>query len=220
MIRVLPWSACALLMLSGCSSGPAPRTFVLNAPLGRLTPPADPAGGATVQVQSVVLPDYLDTEDILLREGAHGLVASPGGRWGERLSAGMTHALTAALVTRLPDLRVEPARPTDRRARQILVDVDAFDVGRDGRCELSASWTILPVDAGSVAVSGHEVFTTAAVNTSAAGDAAVVAAMAATVDKLADALARDLAGPTVAITLPADLPGGPPGYRAPASGTH
>jgi uncharacterized lipoprotein YmbA len=195
MIRALPRAACALLVLSGCSAGPTPRTFVLDAPLGGAALAADPAGGPAVQVQTVLLPDYLDTEDILLREGAHGLAASPSGRWGERLSAGMTHALSAALVTRLPQLRVEPARPTDRLARQVLVDVDAFDVARDGRCELSASWTILPVDAGAAAVRRRAVFTTAAISAAPAGDAAVVAAMAATVDQLADALAQDLAAP-------------------------
>jgi uncharacterized lipoprotein YmbA len=90
---------------------------------------------------------------------------------------------------------VEADRPTDGRARRIQVDVDAFDVWRDGRCALSASWTILQPAPGSVPTTRREVFVTPAVKASAAGDATVVAAMAATIDKLADALAADLTSP-------------------------
>ena len=195
MMRALSTTACALLIAAGCSSGPSPRTFLLDAPLQYAAAPVVGTAGPLVQVQTVTLPDYLDTEDILLREGAHGLAASPAARWGERLSAGMTHALTAALVSRLPDYRVGPARPPDVHARQILVDVDAFDVGRDGRCELRASWTITAPGAGSPALSRQAVFITPAAAASPALDATVVAAMAATVDRLADALALDITAP-------------------------
>jgi uncharacterized lipoprotein YmbA len=142
-----------------------------------------------------VVPDYLDTEDILLREGAHGLAATPGARWGERLSAGMTRALTAALIARLPDFRVAAARPPDPLARQVLVDVSAFDVDRDARCELRASWTITVAGAAAPAQRGQAVFVTPAGSASPAPDSTVVAAMAATVALLADAVAHDIARP-------------------------
>jgi uncharacterized lipoprotein YmbA len=195
MIRSLTMTACVLLMMGGCSSGPAPRTFLLDPPLQYAAAPAAGPAGPLIQVPTVTLPDYLDTEDILLREGAHGLTASAGARWGERLSAGMTHALTAALVNRLSDYRVIPARPADPLARQVLVDVTAFDVGRDGRCELRASWTITTPGAVSPALARQAVFVTPAAGASHAADATVVAAMAATVDRLADALALDIAAP-------------------------
>jgi len=195
MIRARWWTACVLVTACGCSSGPPQRTFLLDAPLQGAAYPTQAVGEPVVQVQTVMLPEYLDTEDILLRDSTHELQVSANGRWGERLSAGMTHALTAALVTRLPAYLVEPAGPTDRLARRILVDVDAFDVWRDGRCALSARWTILQPGAGSVPIPRRGVFVTPAVKPSAAGDATVVAAMAATIDQLADALALDLATP-------------------------
>jgi uncharacterized lipoprotein YmbA len=184
---------CAVLITAACTSDPAPRTFLLGRRLAIATSPTVDSDGVPVQVQTVTVPDYLDTEDILLREGAHGLAASPGARWGERLSAGMTHALTAALVTRLPDYRVAPARPPDPLARQVLVDVTAFDVGRDGRCELRAGWTISVPGSASPSLRRQAVFVTPAVGGFPAPDATVVAAMAATVDRLADALAIDIA---------------------------
>jgi uncharacterized lipoprotein YmbA len=193
MSTVKWWPACALVVLSGCSSGPAPRTFLLDPPLQGGNDRSPAADGPVVQVQIVTVPDYLDTEDIVTRDNAHELKASASGKWGERLSSGITDALTSALATRLPAYQVMPARPADRHARQIRVDVDAFDVWGDGRCALGASWTILEPGAAAVAPTRHEVFLTPAVKASAAGDAAVVAAMAATIDKLADALAHDIA---------------------------
>ena len=195
MSKVLPAIACAVLITSACTSGPVPRTFLLGTRVPDATSPTVGSDGVPVQLQTVTVPDYLDTEDILLREGAHGLAASPGARWGERLSAGMTHALAAALVTRLPDYRVAPARPPDPLARQVLVDVTAFDVGRDGRCELRASWTISVPGSAFPALRRQAVFVTPAAGASPALDATVVAAMAATVDRLADALALDIAAP-------------------------
>ncbi|HXN10479.1 MAG TPA: PqiC family protein, partial [Steroidobacteraceae bacterium] len=173
MIRALSLSACVLLLAAGCSAGPAPRTYLLDPPLQYAAAPAAVPAGPLIQVPTVTLPDYLDTEDILLREGAHGLAASPAARWGERLSAGVTHALMAALVNRLPDYRVSPARPPDPLARQILVDVTAFDVGRDGRCELRASWSITTPGAVSTALGRQAVFVTPAAGASRADAAAV-----------------------------------------------
>jgi uncharacterized lipoprotein YmbA len=193
--------AVAVALAAGCSSSPPRRMYLLDTPLQTdVSAPQTQNAPATqvVQIQNVLLPDYLDTEDILTRDSAHELQSSASGRWGERLSAGVTHALGAELASRLPDYRVEPPRPTDRLAPQILVDVDAFDVWRDGRCMLSASWTIVqPGDRPGAAppVSGREVFVTAPGPASAAGDPTVVAAMAATVKKLADALVQDITTP-------------------------
>jgi uncharacterized protein len=200
MIRAALWTACALVMVSGCSSGPAPRVFLLVAPLQSAASQTPAPDTPAVQVQTVTLPDYLDTEDILMRDSAHELQSSASGKWGERLSAGMTQALAAALVTRLPAYQLKPPRPTDRLARQILVDVAAFDVWRDGRCALSASWTILQPGATAVALNRREVFLTPSIKPTAVGDTAVVTAMAATIDQLADAIARDMATPAALVS--------------------
>jgi uncharacterized lipoprotein YmbA len=98
----------------------------------------------------------------------------------------------------------------------VLVDLDAFDVWRDGRCVLSASWRILERDGGAVVSAGHGVFTSPPGGAAALpGDATVVAAMAHAVDELAAALAVGLRAPPVPDPAAGDPD--PPGRSAGSS---
>jgi hypothetical protein len=60
--------------------------------------------------------------------GRYGLQTSPTGRWGERLSVGITQALATDLMARLPQNRVVWSDPGRQKStRELLVDVE-------GRC--------------------------------------------------------------------------------------
>jgi uncharacterized lipoprotein YmbA len=178
-----------LVAAGGCSSGPPPTLYSLS-------PPADPAkeivmmtGEAAVQLQPVIIPDYLDTSDLLLRSGQNALKISATGRWAERLSYELNQALTADLVVRLPRAQVTAAPPTSKSALQVLVTVDALDVRPDGQCVLSATWTILDKNQ-SVVVSQRGAFIASAKDSAGAvGDAGIISAMATSTDQLADAIA-------------------------------
>jgi uncharacterized lipoprotein YmbA len=136
------------------------------------------------------MPDYLDTTDLLLRSGQNELKVSATGRWAERLSDGLNHALTADLVLRLPGDQVTAAPPTTRLERQILVTVEAFDIRPDGRCILTAGWTILDKNNETVLVSERGAFVASAKDGSGgATDADIVAAMTTAIGQLADAIA-------------------------------
>jgi len=189
------WSMALLaLLLTGCASDPPARIYVLS-------PPAEdkPQGSVAVdapvlQLQRIVLPDYLDTTEILLRIGTNEIKASPTGRWGERLSEGLEHALAAALAARLPQDRVTLASRADRSATRVLVTVDAFDVGPDGHSVLKAGWAILDPNAVTAPRTGSGIFTAPAL-TGAIGDASIVAAMARTIGQLADRIALEMRTP-------------------------
>jgi uncharacterized lipoprotein YmbA len=147
------------------------------------------------------MPDYLDTTDILLRKGGNELKVSATGRWAERLSDGLDHALRADLVLRLPGDRVTAAPPTIRLARQIRVTVDAFDVRPDGRCILTAAWTVLDQNKESILVSERGVFVAAANKASGSvADADIVSAMAVATGQLADGIAASV------LKAPSSLP--------------
>ncbi|HTV98330.1 MAG TPA: PqiC family protein [Steroidobacteraceae bacterium] len=141
-----------------------------------------------MQLERVLVPDYLDTTDIVLRLGTHEIHESATGRFGERLSLGVTRALRSDLALRLPRYIIALSGYDGTRARQILVNVDAFDVWPTGRCVLVADWSILEADRRTVLSAGRGTFTTAAGGVNPP-DGAIVAAMADAVRQLADRIA-------------------------------
>ena len=190
--------AAATALLMGCqASGPPPRIYVL-------TPPVDPVPGVrpetgrpVLELAKVSLPDYLDSSDILLRDGRNELKPSTTGKWGERLSVGITHALGATLARRLPRVLVVQAALSGQNARRLLVDVEAFDIRADGRCVLTARWTVPKEDGpASTAISARATVITQASGTAGAAglaDGAVVSAMEAALSQLGDHIAASLA---------------------------
>jgi uncharacterized lipoprotein YmbA len=193
--RCLALAACA--WLAACAADPPTRIYLLAAPAGGNEPlrAAGSAAGAPVQLQTVLVPDYLDTTDILLRAGPHEVIASRTGRWAERLSQGITHALQAALASRLPGRGLTLSPPADPFAAQLLVTVDALDAWPDGHCVLRAHWTVLQTPAGAAGRIGQGVFTSPpSLSAGTPVDIAIVAAMADAVDRLALRIASDLGG--------------------------
>ncbi len=96
--------------------------------------------GSAMQIEPVLIPDYLDTTDILLRTGPHQVKISVTAEWAERLSAGIAHALRGDLATEFPQDRVTLGPAEKASAEQILVAVDALDMWPDGHCVLIAHW--------------------------------------------------------------------------------
>jgi uncharacterized protein len=176
---------------AGCiSRGEVRHSYSLDQAV-EVPAPADAVSEhAAIQLQRVLIPDYLDTTDIVLREGAHELHESSTGRFGERLSLGITHALRADLAARMPQYTVTLAQSGRSTARQILVNVDTFDVWTSGRCVLVADWTVLDGERGSPIAAGRGTFTNAGAGAGVkAGDGAIVAAMADVVRQLAEHIA-------------------------------
>lgn len=174
-------------LLVGCSSGPAPRTFVLRTPATATDGVRVESGQPILELKQVSVPDYLDTTDILIRNGRNELIVSPTARWGERLSIGMTHALAGALASRLPAMTVVSTPVQRQTVRLVMVDIDAFDVFPDGRCVVIARWTTETSDRRAPATVERGSVTTRAVD--GLSDAAIVAAMVDAIEKLADHIA-------------------------------
>ena len=176
--------------LAGCAERPAERLYVLSP---QLVPVAhlQPTNTANVlHLQAVSIPDDLDTTDILLRVGPHELKASRTGAWAERLSIGVTRALAASLAQRLPTDTITQGPAIGPKSRQIVVDIDGFDVHPDGRCVLAARWAVLQSDNTTVITSGDGVFSAdAPVGDATLNDGRIVAGMLAVLAKLADRVA-------------------------------
>jgi uncharacterized lipoprotein YmbA len=152
--------------------------------------PASSAAG--IVVRGVLVPDYLDTTDILLRDGGSEVKVSATGRWSERLSQGLTRALAADLQTRLPSVPVVLDRSSPAH-RQLLINVNALDLWRDGRCALAASWTIVDHDASRLVSTGSGTFYSSPMgSTTEVGDARLVEVISRTLGELADAIALQI----------------------------
>jgi len=190
-LNSLFWRGLVLIGLSallvGCGSSFALKIYELGDP----APPAfgvwTENGLPIVELKIVTVPDYLDSSDILRRSGQNEVIASPAGRWGERLSLGLTHSLAAALSARLPTTVITTAFTSAPR-RQIFVDIEKFDIEPDGRCLIAARWQIMTSD-GQIALHEHGTFGTTA---TATDDPAIAVAMTQAVDQLAAEIARGI----------------------------
>jgi uncharacterized lipoprotein YmbA len=177
-----------LSLFAGCASHPSGNIYVLNSASDSAVSTAGAAAAPVLQLERVLVPDYLDTTDILLRVDQHEVQASYTGRWGERLSLGVTHALRVDLADRLPKDTVLLGRSSNRPVRRLLVMVDTFDVWADGHCILKANWS-LETENRAVVKIGHGTFAAPAPGGAAGGDGAVVSSMANAVGQLADSIA-------------------------------
>jgi uncharacterized lipoprotein YmbA len=178
-----------IMSAAGCvSHGEYRHIYSLDGAFDTQAPAGTLAERPVLQLQRVLIPDYLDTTDILLRVGAHEIHESATGRFGERLSLAVTHALRSDLASRLPSYTIALAQPAHSPAQQILVNVDAFDVWPSGRCVLVADWSIVEADRGALSRADRGTFTTAAAGVNPS-DGAIVAAMADAVRQLADRIA-------------------------------
>jgi uncharacterized lipoprotein YmbA len=172
-------------MLAGCASNPEQSVYIMPASLG-VTPPAPVGPGRMdLKLRPVIVPDYLDTTDLVTRIGPSQIEASRTGRWGERLSEGVRSALAADLGHRLRSF-VGAEGPTQTASVQIEVTVSAFDV-TPATSLLAASWTFIWPGDSHEPVMGNATFTTSVAQPG--GDVAVVAAMADTVGELSEAIA-------------------------------
>jgi uncharacterized protein len=190
MMRFRPLALAALISITGgCLSHREYRhIYALDGAPDGSTQSKAIAERPIMQLERVLIPDYLDTTDIFVRVGAHEIHESATGRFGERLSLGITHALRADLAARLPLYTIALAQSGERPVRQILVNVDALVVWKTGRCMLVADWSILDADRRASLFAGRGTFTTAAAGVNP-GDDAIVAAMADAVRQLADRIA-------------------------------
>lgn len=183
-----------LTALAACASDLPRRIYVLSSPAAGVGSSSDATAAPMLQLQRVLVPDYLDTTEIRLRVGAHELHSSSTGRWGERLSTGVTRALLADLSDRLPMDIVILASPMDRSAVQILVTIETFDVWPDGRCALAATWTLVSKGGGTTRAVTRTTITRSAAVQDRVSDEAIVAQMAAALDTLADRIAASARG--------------------------
>jgi uncharacterized lipoprotein YmbA len=181
-------AAGATLFLAACAGTAAKTLYVLTPATPITAGVTSDIGVPVIAVMPVRIPDYLDTTDMLRDSGAQQVIVSTTGRWGERLSVGITDAVAAELAHRLPGTRF-PTTQTAQPTRALLVVITSLRVTAAGACALQARWQLLGGDATTILASAQGGFTE---NGPANGDAALAATLSAAVTQLTDAIARSL----------------------------
>lgn len=189
-LRAVAAIAGLAVVLAACrGSEPLRTTYVLGTPAPKVESVQPLLDRPVIEVKPVLVPDYLDASDILVRTGPHVLAPSPTGRWGERLSVGVTRAFAAALTQRLPGYAITVGTQEERPRRQVLVDVESFEPQPGGAVVLVARWRVLD-GAGRDTLAGERVSLTKPI--AGSDDAAIVAAMTQGIDDLAARVAAGL----------------------------
>lgn len=133
-------------LLAGCASPPL-HIYTLGIPVHSDTKSLQVSPQTTVvQVSRVVMPDYLDCQDIITRQGEE-IHRSPNSRWASRLSLGITDLITNEVAATASHDTLFTDQPLAKAAdMQIMIAISEFDVDVNGHAILNAHWAIIPHD--------------------------------------------------------------------------
>jgi uncharacterized lipoprotein YmbA len=180
-------SGLAASLLVSCA-GPPLKLYTLNVPSPVAEAPPLGQGAVVIQIVRVTVPDELDSQDIVYRDGDI-LHRSQVGRWASRLSLGITDRLTERLAARRPDALVTDQPPAAAPAYRVMINISRLDVTGAGTAALDADWTIVPRDAAKPVLRDRVRLTASG---PVATDQDVVALVGGLLDRLAAAI--NLAG--------------------------
>jgi uncharacterized lipoprotein YmbA len=138
------WLLLGCLALATCGAPPL-TVYTLGPPEGASD--AAPLGRkpVVIAVARVTIPDELDTEDLVIRDGSV-LRRSASGRWASRLSLGITDRLTNRLAARNPAVLVTERPLADVPEQRVLINIGRLDVTTGGVATLDADWMVVPHD--------------------------------------------------------------------------
>jgi uncharacterized protein len=137
--------ALTALLLTGCAAPPL-RFYTLGSAPAIAHSLFSPGQITVIEVDRLILPNYLDSQNIWLRNGCI-LQGSSTGRWVTRLSLLATDLVTTRLATRAPhDLVTEDQGLGEAPQYRISIRVSRLDVTKNGRASMDADWQILPND--------------------------------------------------------------------------
>jgi uncharacterized lipoprotein YmbA len=182
------------LLVSGCSTGPPARLYVLTSlPRAESAPLATGDRDLSIGVGPVELPQYLNRSQIVTGEQSSELHSAVSAQWAEPLQDGFTRVLAENLSLLLATDRVAlfPWK-TFIPEHQVVVEVTHF-LGQTGdEVSLVALWSILTKDGREALVSKKSSFREAT-------GSSEYAALAAALSRTVAALSRDIAAALLAL---------------------
>jgi uncharacterized lipoprotein YmbA len=182
------------LLVSGCSTGPPARLYVLTSlPRAESVPLPTGVRELSLGIGPVELPQYLNRSQIVTGEQAPELHSAASAQWAEPLQDGFTRVLAENLSLLLATDRVAlfPWK-TFIPEYQVVVEVTHFLGQTGGEVSLVALWSILTKDGREALVSKKSSFREAT-------GSSEYAALAAALSRTVAALSRDIAAALLAL---------------------
>lgn len=171
------------VMLLGCGSG-YPTFYSLSA-----EGPSPNGGGIGIGVGPVILAEYVDRANLVVKTSANKLEVAENHRWAGDLDYSISRVLSINLGRKLKtgNVRTYPWSRDSEVDYQVAMDIREFIAGDDGYAHLEASWRIYALPSRKLVMSktfvGKEPIAT--------GD---FEAMVAAQSKLLGRLSDDIAG--------------------------
>ena len=152
-LAVLASTLAAAVFVGGCvlKRSSVARTYILDSLSAREATAPTPTPVATVGVEKVGVPDWLDRPQVTGRGASGEVVTDEFSRWGEPLARGVQRVVAENLAALLPDRRVlaAPFLPRDTVNYRVRVAVVEAARQADGSILVEARWEVLG-DGGEV----------------------------------------------------------------------
>lgn len=156
------------------------------------TAPGAPTSGRapSVVVGPVVVPAYLDRNEVAVRVSPTEIRYTPTERWAEPLAANFTTVLAEDLSAALGSDRVVPQSAAAGLTPDFSVEVVVlrFEAGTDGSAQLTARWAVRDRDRKILVVRQSQHARQATSSTTEGGVKALSAALADLADEIAAAI--------------------------------
>ncbi len=135
-------SALLLSSLTGCSTSPAPRLYIIEPMSASASTRID--NDLSVGVGPVTLPAHLNRKGIVTHDQRYRVNSAEFDRWAEPLDHNITNALAENLSVLIPSDQVAayPWESAHNFDFTVQVRVITFGTNPNGEVVLSASWTI------------------------------------------------------------------------------
>ncbi len=146
VLKIVFVSALLLSTLTGCSTSPATRLYIIEPMSASARSQVDE--NLTVAVGPVKLPAHLNRKEIVTHDQRYRVNSAEFDRWAEPLDHNITNALAENLSVLIPSDQVlaYPWNSAHNFDFIVRVRVTTFGTNPNGEVVLSASWTIYDAD--------------------------------------------------------------------------
>lgn len=143
----------ALLALAGCGGGATVHYYVIDPEPGPVLRSASESGAPlALEIVDVEVPQYLERFQLATRSAGNEIDYAEAHQWSEPLRKTLARVLAEHLsaVLDTPDVATPQARLASTPQLRLLVHVDRFERGTDGRVELRGRWQLTDAEDGRV----------------------------------------------------------------------